>query len=80
MGDVGDMGVGGGAVGMAYCCEGGVSVPVSVSEEEDEEEASSSQESAMDWAGLDLGLSGVLWEEGERERPPRDASTSGRGA
>ena len=59
---------------MEVTWEGGVSVSVS----EEDEAASSSQESAMGREGLGLGLGDGLWEEGERERLPRDASTSAR--
>lgn len=63
---------------MEEAWEVGVSVSVSVSVSEEEEKASSSQESAMGTGGLDLGFWDGLWEEGERERLPSDASTSGR--
>lgn len=71
---MGELGVGGGALGMEEAWERGVSVSVS----EEDEKASSSQESAMGSEGLALGLRDGLWEEGERERLPSDASTSAR--
>ena len=69
--DVGEIGVGGGALGKSLPLGRGES-SVSVSED-----ASSSQESAI----VEVCCFGtfflVLCDEEERERPPRDASTSG---